>query len=303
MRLLPIWTLALAGLLLSSWPAAAQTSREAIELRNQIYELQQQVQALRQQIGQGGGGSYLGQSGSPPSQGGGNDLVPQLLTQVQSLESQVRDLRGRVDQLQNQMTQQNADLNKRIGDLAFQMQNGGQAPSGATGEAPPPAGPTPGFAQGAPPNQSLSPRSAALGAAQAPCTPPAVARTPELALRDGELALARRDYPAAEASARQVLSRFRTSPRAYDAQYLLAEALAGQRQFAQSAIAYDDTYNRNRKGAHAPEALIGLAYSLSGINEKRAACDTLSKLRTEFPHQAAEIRQAAVTVGQRAGCK
>ena len=53
MRLLPIWTLALAGLLLSSWPAAAQTSREAIELRNQIYELQQQVQALRQQIGQG----------------------------------------------------------------------------------------------------------------------------------------------------------------------------------------------------------------------------------------------------------
>jgi TolA-binding protein len=308
MRLLPIWTLALAGLLLTNWPAVAQTSREAIELRNQIYELQQQVQALRQQVGQGGGSSYLGQSGYPPPQsgGGGNDLVPQLLTQVQSLESQVRDLRGRVDQLQNQMTQQNADLNKRIGDLAFQMQNGGQAPSGATGEALPPAGPTreaPGVPQGAPPNQFLSPRSAALGTAHAPGTPPAVPRTPELALRDGELALARRDYPAAEASARQVLSHFRTSPRAYDAQYLLAEALAGQRQFAQSAIAYDDTYNRNRKGAHAPEALIGLAYSLSGINEKRAACDTLSKLRTEFPHQAAEIRQAAVTVGQRAGCK
>ncbi|HUB48372.1 MAG TPA: hypothetical protein VMB73_25630 [Acetobacteraceae bacterium] len=324
MRWLPIWTLALAGLLLTSWPAAAQMSRDQIDLRNQVYQLQQQVQALQQQMAQGNGGSYLGQSGyqqqqQQPSGGGGNDLVPQLLTQVQSLEAEMRDLRGRIDTLQNQVDQQNADLNKRMGDLAFQIQNGGQggAQGGAPGEAPPPAGPeaAPGPAPGAPqgpptvPPQTLSPPPGSLGATRAPPNqPPATApqatpRTPELALRDGELALNRHEYPAAEAAAREVLTRFRTSPRAYDAQYLLAEAMVGQKQFAQAAIAYDDTYNRNRKGAHAPEALIGLAYSLSSINEKRAACDTLTKLHTEFPHTAADIRQAAATVGQRAGCK
>ena len=42
------------------------------------------------------------------------------------------------------------------------------------------------------------------------------------------------------------------------------QALAGERQYSQAAIAYDDTYNRNRKGARAPEALIGLAYALTG---------------------------------------
>jgi len=330
MRLLPIWTLALAGLLLPSLPAAAQMSREDIDLRNQVYQLQQQVQALQQQVGQGSGGSYLGQSGYPPPQSGSgpNDIVPQLLTEVQSLESEVRDLRGRIDTLQNQVNQQNADLNKRIGDLAFQMQNGGQGGNATSGEAPPPAGPEAapgqppngyaaapqGSSEGAPPlppNQILSPPPGALGATRAPAAqsapppqpPPSTPRTPELALRDGELALARQNYPAAAAAAREVLSHFRTSPRAYDAQYLLAEALAGQRQFAQSAIAYDDTYNRSRKGAHAPEALIGLAYSLSAINEKRAVCDTLTKLRSEFPHQSAEIHQAALTVGQRSGCK
>ena len=55
---------------------------------------------------------------------------------------------------------------------------------------------------------------------------------PELALQDGKAALARRDYPAPEATAREVLASNRTSPRAYDAQFLLAQALAGQRNYA-----------------------------------------------------------------------
>ena len=108
--------------------------------------------------------------------------------------------------------------------------------------------------------------------------PGPVRRTPELAIQEGNAALARRDYPAAEQAAREVLSGNRTSPRAYDAQFLLAQALMGQRQYSQAAIAYDDAYNRSREGSHAPDALLGLANSLIAINEKKAACDTLTKL-------------------------
>ncbi len=327
MRLLPtrtlaIRTLVLAGLLLTTWPAAAQMTRDEIALRNQIYELQQQVQALQQQIGQGGGGgSYLGRQGYPPPQAGGsNDLVAQLLARVQTLEEEVRTLRGRVDEAQNQLQQQGADLGKRIDDLKFQMQ---QAAGGAPTEAAPQAGPgsPPGPATGLPqaqgpgapiplqPNQTLSPPPGALGATLAPPAPPAqppgppVRRTPELAMQEGNAALARRDYPAAEAAAHEVLNNYRTSPRAYDAQYLLAQALAGERQFSQAAIAYDDTYNRNRKGGRAPEALVGLANALTAINEKRAACDTLNKLHAEFPQARPEVREAAAAVQQRAGCR
>jgi TolA-binding protein len=130
-----------------------------------------------------------------------------------------------------------------------------------------------------------------------------VHRTPEIAIQEGNAALARRDYPAAEAAAREVLTGSRTSPRAYDAQFLLAQALLGQQQFSQAAIAYDDTYNRSRKGVHAPDALLGLANSLAAINEKKAACDTLAKLRTEYPTPRPDIRDAAAASAQRAGCR
>lgn len=121
-------------------------------------------------------------------------------------------------------------------------------------------------------------------------------------MQEGNAALARRDYPTAEQAAREVLAN-RTSPRAYDAQFLLAQALAGQRQFSQAAIAYDDSYNRSRKGVHAQDALLGLANSLAAINEKKAACDTLVKLRAEFPAPRADVREAAAAAGQRAGCR
>jgi TolA-binding protein len=246
---------------------------------------------------------------------------------VQTLEEEVRTLRGRVDEAQNALQQQGADLGKRIDDLRFQMQNPGAG--GAPNEAPPPAGPGspdafgagasqgPGMGQGSTPGApvplqqgaGLSPPPGALGSTRAPPGQPQqppgapVRRTPELAMQEGNLALGRHDYPAAEGAAHEVLNNYRTSPRAYDAQFLLAQALAGERQYSQAAIAYDDTYNRNRKGSRASEALVGLANALTAINEKRAACDTLAKLHAEFPQQRPEVREAAASVQQRAGCR
>lgn len=144
----------------------------------------------------------------------------------------------------------------------------------------------------------------------APAPPPPVAegpldpngkRTPELALQEGQAALARRDYASAERSAREVMVN-RTSPRAYDGQFLLAQALVGQRQFAQAAIAFDDTYNRSHKGRHAQDALLGLAGALTVINEKRAACDTLGRLRSEFPQVRADLKDSITKTNDRAGC-
>ena len=273
-------------------------SREGIALQNQILELRRQVQTLQDQLARSGGSpSNLGRSSSSS---GASDLVAQLLTRVDALDAQVRQLRGRTDETQNQVQRQGAELSKRIDDMAFQTQTpsagaGGQGAAASQPQRPP----------AAPSTLPLTPPPSALGGA--PSAPPVqpqavVRRTPELAIQEGNAALARRDFSAAEQSAREVLSGSRTSPRAYDAQFLLAQALMGQRQYSQAAIAYDDTYNRSRKGAHAPDALLGLANSLIAINEKRAACDTLAKLRAEEPTPRPEIRDGINASAQRASC-
>jgi TolA-binding protein len=169
-------------------------------------------------------------------------------------------------------------------------------------EAPPRADPArpvprpPETASKPPPDPQPPP--AQVAAAQ---IPPGGKRTPEMALQDGHAALARRDYPAAERAAREVMAN-RASPRAYDGQLLLAQALAGEKQFAQAAIAFDDTYNRSHKGRHAEDALLGLAGALTAINERKAACDTLGRLRAEFPEVRADLKDAITKTNERAGC-
>ena len=280
-------TFLLTGLSSPGW--AQVDSREGIALQNQIYQLRQELKSVEDQMGRGPAPRFPAPVPAAP-QTGGSDLVAQLLTRVDALEDQVRQLRGRIDETQNQVQRQNDDLGKRIDDLAFQLNPRAGIPSGTPGGqpvAPPPLSGGTNFAPALPPARPAGPSGP---------------RTPETALQDGNAALGRRDYPAAEAAAREVLAN-RTSPRAYDAQLLLAQSLSGQRQYAQAAIAFDDAYNRSRKGSHAQDALLGLAGSLNAINEKKAACDTVTRLRTDFPQARADIASGVAAIAQKAGCR
>jgi TolA-binding protein len=286
--------LIVAALLLagSVAPGHAQVdSREGIALQNEIYQLRQELKSLEDQASRGGGSVYRQPppGTAPPLQASGSDLLAQLLTRVDALEEQVRQLRGRIDETQNQVQRQNDDLSKRIDDLAFQINPQGARPASGSTLLPPSAGQIAAPPPPAPPPPV--PRPAA----------PSGPRTPELALQEGNAALARRDYAAAEAAAREVLAA-RTSPRAYDAQFLLAQALAGERQFPQAAVAYDDVYNRSRTGSHAQDARLGLASALTSINEKKAACDVLSRMPADFPHLRPDISAGMAATAARAGC-
>jgi TolA-binding protein len=291
-------------------PARAQIeSREGLALRDQIAELRHELQLLQDKVSRGGGsGSAPAARPPPPSGSGGNDLTAQLLVRVDQLEEQARQLRGRADELQNQMQRQADDLGKRIDDLAFQVQNPQAAAAAAA--AAKQAGASNGAA-GTPPPPPASPGAlpaplptGVLGTlpARPPGAAPVAPRTPELAMQEGSAALARRDYAAAEAAAREVLTN-RTSPRAYDATFLLAQAQFGQRQYSQSALSYDDTYNRARRGAHAEDALLGLANALIGLGDKASACQAVGKLAAEFPSVRADLREPVASTRQRAGCR
>jgi len=266
------------GLLLvvSANPARAQMdSREGIALQNQILELRRDLQSSQ---GQRGG------SLAPPvvrgEGGGGGEIAAQLLDRVQALEDQNRQLRGQIDQLANAQRRQGEDLAKQLGDLSFRLGNGAPAASAA------PSAPVQG-----PPPVPLNAQAAPQGR-----------RPPELAMQEGNAALARRDYPVAESAAREVLAGGR-GPRATDAQFLLAQSLTGRRDYQGAAIAYDDAYNRSRTGARAPDALLGVASSMVALNEAAAACASLDKLRAEYPAERPDVRQAAAALRTRAACR
>lgn len=293
----PFIVAALVLLPLVAYAQPMVQSQEGIALENQILQLQNQVQQM-QSGGGGGGGSSLGGGSPPPPEpnGGGaapdSSIVTNLLNQVNQLQSQVQELSGRVDTLQNQVNTQNAAMEKEIGDLKFQMGNGGTPPAAGATTAPEAPGST-----GAPPN--LAPPPPAQGAQAAP---PVNAADPKVALRQAEAAMAKHDYKAAEQNARAVLAASKSSPEGYHAQYLLAQALYSENKPQDAAIAYDDAYNRSRTGTYAPGSLLGLANSLTAVHQESAACDTLTSLNSQFPSPPKGMGPEIEAAGRRAHC-
>ncbi len=270
MRLAPALVALAVGL--AAAPAWAQLdSRDAIALQNQILELRRDLQGLQAQRGAPALPPPVRRGGD----GGGSEIAAQLLDRVAQLEDDVRRLRGQLDEQANASRRQMDDLSKQVADLNFRLQNSG--PSGG-------------------PGPRASPDASAAGPA------PSGRRPAELAMQEGNAALARRDYGVAEAAAREVLSGGRGGPRAGDAQFLLAQALMGKRDYPGAAVAYDDAYNRSRTGSRAPDALLGLANALAALNDRANACAALDKLRTEFPAPRANLRDAATAARGRSGC-
>jgi TolA-binding protein len=275
----PAFRLALLGLGLAlASPVQAQVeTREGIALQNQILDLRRELDALRR------GGGAVAPAPSAPARGSSasGDLVQQLLGRVQELEEENRRLRGRVDVADNNDRQMRAEVEKLRGDLDFRLQALERGAGRPAAPRPPQPGP----------------------AAQAPAPAPSSApRTAEKAITDGQAALARREFAVAEAAAREAI-RARPGARAQDASLLLGDALMGKRDFQNAALAYDEAYSRNRQGARAPEAMIGLANAFQGFGAKREACETLDNLRSNFPNLSGPQAQRAADSRRRAQCR
>lgn len=269
--------LPVAAVLVASAPAAhAQdvTSREGLALQNQIMALKQSMSQM-----QSSGSTLAPPSATPaPASSGNGDLTAQLLDRVNTLEQQQRDMRGEIDQLTNELQQKSAALSKQIADNQFAAQNGG---GGAAAPA----------------------AAAAAGAAgAASSTSHTAASTPDALLASGKAALQKRDYATAHENAEEALKNAKGSFKV-DAQFLLAQSLAGEKQYRQSAVAYYDAYRQSPKSARAPDALLGVSASLLALGDKKAACQALGKLKTEFPSPTQRVSHAAEIYAGRGGCQ
>ncbi len=286
---------------------AQMESREAIELQNEILSLRHDLDALQKTGNKGGSALGSAKHATPAVNASNSDILTQLLDRVSLLEDQMRQLRGHVDELSNQVAQQNADLGKKIDDLGFRVDTleGGKHPAAsppaeaAADKIPPSTSPPPaplGTLPVPPPAPSAAGKEGAgkEGAAK-PAKP-----TADSLLQDGRAAFARHDYASAEDSAEQALAL--KGGHVVDARFLLGQSLAAQHQFQKAALAFDDTYKAAPTGPRAPEALLGLAESLTAINAKPAACATLAKFAKEFPAARQGLRDRAQTLRQHAAC-
>jgi TolA-binding protein len=271
-------------------PARAQAeSREGIYLQNQILQLRQELDQVRRS---GGAAAPAPRGGTSAPQG---ELVGALLDRVATLEDETRRLRGRLEQAEYQNRTQAQQLEKLQGDIDYRLQHlegsgGGSRPAPAAAPARPAQNPAQNPAQSLPP----------VAGAAAPAA--ATSRPPERALSEGQAALGRRDFTAAEAAAREVLA-VRGSPRGYDARFLLADAEAGQRNWQDAAVAYAEAYKANAKGSRAAEALIGYGSSLANLNQKREACEAFALVQSENPQLRGAMKERLDAGRQRAGCR
>lgn len=282
-------------------PAQAQVdSREGIALQNQIMELRQEVQALQAAQQNGAampapapeGGEPMAappQYAQPGGQaaGGASDITAQLLERVTALEDKMRAVQGRLDELANQQQRDHDDLAKQIGDLSFKL-NGGAAPASS------------GAAPGGPPAPEGLAAPEGSEAAPPPPAPAAVRRTPEQALKAGNAALARRDYPAADEAAHEVLAK--KGPHLGEAQLLLARALAGEHEYKQSSALFLAVFKASPKSPRGAEALLEMANTSQTGGNKKEACAALALFAAEFPHPDAALAGSARSIRKRAAC-
>jgi TolA-binding protein len=282
MRLLRAAILGIGLLGLPGLATAQVETREGIALQNQILQLRQEVEALRR------GGALPAPSApvpvAPRPSGAQGELVPQLLDRVTRLEEELRQMRGRAEQAEFRERQTRERVEKLEGDIDFRL----QALEAQRG--------------GAAPARPAAPAASAGGAAAA--TPPAAAgpRPPQRALAEGQAALGRRDFAAAEAAAREVIAS-RDAPRQADAQMLLGDALFGKRDFGAAAVAYDDAFRRSPQGGRSNEAMLGVANALIGLGNNRDACAQLNDLRSRSPNLAGPLAERVADARRRAQCR
>ena len=270
-------------------------SREAI---------MRQHQALARQHGEGGsdgiggssadlGGDDLSaplpasssQSGGRSSGGqSGGDLVANLLERVNALEGQVREMHGQMEQMSNQLHQDEATMTKQLGDMQFALENGGHhAAARPAAEA-----------------ETAAAASVAAPAASEAAAPHAA--TVSDTLQAGRAALKGHRYEEAETQARQALKQSKTGWSRTEAQYLLAQSLAGQKSYKNAALTYYDVYSHSPDSPRAPEALLGVSASMLALGNKTASCEALQRLHKEFPNASARVKSSEQIFRERAGC-
>ncbi|MGH6912879.1 MAG: tol-pal system protein YbgF [Geminicoccales bacterium] len=262
----------------------------------------------------------------------------QFEVRLVQLEEELRRLTGRVEQLEFGQRTIESRIDQLVQDLDLRLSAlergaggppGEAGPQGQTGESqtgtaqtraadaasgaatPPDSDQASDQAEGQNPSDEGTlgqvPQSALLDLPRpdpAAATPPKGTGLPAQRQYDSAMELLRAgDYPSAERGLELFLDLNPDHPLASNAAYWMAETFYVRKNYAAAASAFARNYQTYGKDApKAPDNLLKLGMSLTGLGEADKACVSYDELAKEFPDAPTHIQQALSRERARADC-
>ncbi len=244
-------------------------------------------------------------------------LGARLSIRLNELENQMRQMTGQIEETAYRISQLNNRLDKLVADVDYRLTalEGGNpsarpdlgntaslqgnqqpAPSGMKTETlDAPAGTT---AQTAPKPGVLGTlngkdlENPALEGQQATNAAPVTETanlTPEALYEKSRQMLMRSEFANAESNFKSFLEQYKDNKLTGNVRYWLGETYYVQGNYAQAASTFLEGYQKDPRGAKAPDSLLKLGMSLSRMDKNREACATYGKLRSDFPKMPAHL--------------
>ncbi len=310
----------------ASLPVLAQDT-DLQSLLDRMERMDRDIKALNLKVYRGGAAGS-GEATAVAS-GGGEDvsgpLGARLSVRINELENQMRQLTGQLEETAYRITQMTTRMDKLVADVDYRLtslEGGMQAPrpassqeaattpqnaqtaqgiqgqqlaAPATGQtAPAPTASQPGVL-GTLSGQDLKNPSLTATEQPAPVTPQETAvvetanLTPEALYESSRQKLMRGEVGDAEKGFKSFLSDNKGHKLTGNVRYWLGETYYVQGNYAQAASTFLEGYQKDPRGAKAPDSLLKLGMSLSKMEKLREACATFGKLRGDFPKMPAHL--------------
>ncbi len=126
--------------------------------------------------------------------------------------------------------------------------------------------------------------------------------TPSKIYDDAFSLLKRGDNASAQKAFESFIAAYPSDSLTPNARYWLGESHYVQNQYAKSARIFAEAYQKDPKGSKAPDNLLKLGLSLSGLDRKEDACVSLSQLSKEFGNTSSAIIRRAEQESEKLGC-
>ncbi|PKP94053.1 MAG: hypothetical protein CVT77_03840 [Alphaproteobacteria bacterium HGW-Alphaproteobacteria-16] len=304
---------ALAALVATSGPVAAQTSRDGIEGR--VDRLEREMRAVQRKVFPGGAGQTVEPQITPPQSSQGapglpaTGVVTDLTARVNALESQFSSMTGQIEQSQYRLRQLEEAFTayKRSTDARLKALEDTNSTVGGDGaglgtSTPRPTNPRPGTTTGAvtPPTVVAPPTTPVAGIQRPQTSDPA---------EDGYIYGFRlweaKHYDPAIQELRAVVQKYPRHRRASYAQNLMGRALLDQGKPALAATAFFESYQKMPNGERAPDSLYYLAQALVKMKKPASeVCKVYDELTQVYGDRLTEAMKMDVATGRSASkCK
>jgi tol-pal system protein YbgF len=231
------------------------------------------------------------------------------------LEQDLRAVTGRLEEVSYQLRKLDERLNKMASDVEYRLSQmkpaeGGNASSAAPSSGAATAGGAsgggvastpraPGLPDEAPSSQGGAPSAGAPSASQTANPPP---KSPREQYARAFSLLEKRNYQEAGDGFSEFLKANPNDPLADNARYWLGETYYARGEYARSAEIFLDSYEKNKAGPKAPDTLLKLGLSLSGLDKKKEACASFRELSRAFPNAPESVKEKAGQERKRLGC-